>query len=494
MIKQHTAFFLLLLLGFVIRLQTAANTFLYKDEVLDFEIARASSFKDLFLYKYWDIFHPPLYFIVLKLWTFIGTGPLFLRIPSVFASGIVFVEVFVLGKLLLPASKTFSFIVLSLFIFSHTQNSIGVMVRQYGFEIMFMMLSLILFYRSVAGKKNNIFFVVLVYLLVFFGDYSGFWLIGSYYLFIISAYFFNIISKKQTIDLLRPIFIATFIFSIWAVFFLIKELPKAFSVVNNGFFGDERFFINAIIYNSPFFSGSTAYDVPVLWKLLSLHWWSLMLLFISFIGLTLFLYRDKEKGLLPFYLFTAPLFISLIFSVFFYKIFVNRNLIVISIATLVGLAYFIEYLITRKQVLVRILGIFFMTILIINFLNGFPKLHYVEQYNWVVLAKTLREKSAGSKINIITPNPKFLLKPLAYYGNILSPPIAVAVKTYRNTKESDFSSGSIFVVRFTKEYSPHDKKLTPEALQTIEFLYQCTMEEIGEIIPSVEASYCKTNN
>jgi len=83
---EHTDLvaFLLVAIGFFLRLREASGTFLNPDEALHFAIANQPSFSEAYRASL-TLAHPPLLIFVMHFWRTLGTSEIILRLPSVIA-------------------------------------------------------------------------------------------------------------------------------------------------------------------------------------------------------------------------------------------------------------------------------------------------------------------------------------------------------------------------------------------------------------------------
>ncbi len=478
--KERILVFLLVLIGIALRIIIAKETQLYRDEVYDFDSARIYSFKDIVLYKYWDIFHPPLYFLFLKIWLLVGNTPFILRLPGVIASGLVLFLIPILARKILPHSNIFPFVFLFFFAFSRTQASIGVMVRQYSFEILFMVLSLIVFLTIINKKhsmhKNAYAIFTVVNILVFFGDYSGLWLIGSYFLFIFIGFLTKIIERKALESLLNSLLVSTSFFLLWASVFFIKELPEALKVVHGGFEKNGFSAFQALLFNMPFFTGASFSDVPLVYGITkSIIQWSFALFIFSMVGF-FFLYKKEQKNFLFFLVMaTAPIVVSLSVSMLFFKIFIDRNLIIVNIALIVGLAIFTAYLIENRLRIFQIIGFSFLMLWGINFLADFPRLHYVETYNWQGIARALHTASKGKSLYILSFSPQYMYYPIFYYDSVLKQDTVYRVVEYGDNFSKPVKGERIIFMGFATESLPKIQ-INKDSIKNIAKELDCILE------------------
>lgn len=448
--KEQILLFCLVLLGIIIRFVIVKETQLYRDEVYDFESARIYSFKDIFFYKYWDIFHPPLYFLFLKAWLFLGNDPFILRLPSLIVSSMVLFLIPILAKNILPRSNIFPFILLFFFSFSRTQSSIGIMVRQYSFEILFMILSLTVFFGILNAKhvgKRTFLLFTLANVFVFFGDYSGLWLIGSYFLYgIISLFQIKSDRKKHYVELLHSLINSTIVFLLWAIIFFIKELPGALKVVHGGYESIDFSAWQVFLFNLPFFIGTPMGKLHIAY--------TTVMVLPAVLGIFSLLKKEKTTAIFILILFVVPIAASLFISSFFFKIFINRNLIVANIAFIIGLALCISHILENRIMVMQVIGGFFIIIWGMYFFHDFPGLYYVENYDWIKISKTLHKISEGKPVYILSFSPSYMYHPVYYYSSILKFNTPYTVVEYGNYFAKPKKDDAIVFMKFMTEPSP----------------------------------------
>ena len=70
----------------MLRIYKILQTQLYIDEVYDLYWSQGTSIKDFLMYRYWNLQHPPYFYIFLKYLQQISFSPFFLRAPGVATS------------------------------------------------------------------------------------------------------------------------------------------------------------------------------------------------------------------------------------------------------------------------------------------------------------------------------------------------------------------------------------------------------------------------
>lgn len=199
--KEQLILALFLFAGLIIRIINAINIPLWRDEIYIFYVAHSNSVWKLITQDHWDTAHPPLYSLFLHFWQLISIQPFWLRLPSIFASFFILYLVPILAVKISTRVKTFPFILLFLFSFSHTQISLGMVVRPYPFATFFIIMSLIQLLSMIENKQQSIRLMLLfccTSLLALFTDYGSIWLFITY-LFFFPFYFFSQKKSKSQV-------------------------------------------------------------------------------------------------------------------------------------------------------------------------------------------------------------------------------------------------------------------------------------------------------
>ena len=151
--------------GFVIRLVIASRSFLNPDEALHYLLFDQQS--AFLAYKAsLSNAHPPLLFLVLYFWHFLGHSEVMLRLPSVFA-GTAF-SWFTFKWMQISFSKTASFIALIVVAFSPTLIGVSAELREYSLLLFFMAAALYYFEAAIQEKspRKMAYFTVAFYLAI----------------------------------------------------------------------------------------------------------------------------------------------------------------------------------------------------------------------------------------------------------------------------------------------------------------------------------------
>ncbi len=415
--KEQLILFFLLLGGLILRIINAAQTQLWRDEVYIFFSSKDNSFVNLLLQNHWDTAHPPLYFIFLHYWAKLGITPLFLRLPSLICSFFILYLIPVLAKELYKKTKYLPFLTLFFFSFSHTQISLNMVVRPYPPAILFMIASLICFFKLAFGKNKPTKKLIILFsalsFLAFFSDYSTVWLLLGYWAYYFCLIFFLKKNKRDSSFLLNALLMASIFCLLWAPIMVLK-LKNSFSLEGDlveSFRGKNPLLAN--LWQIPFFIGTTEKDLVFRPDFLSKNIINLFLFFCIPVISTFLIRRDKEKSLLIFLLFFLPPVSSFAVSLVLPPIFVARNLLITNIIYILCLGIiFSQAGFIKKPILI----LFILCFWVINFFQAFPQIHYVDpSYNWEKITKILSYDEPKKTKILITKDRSFMFKPISFY-------------------------------------------------------------------------------
>jgi hypothetical protein len=164
---------LVVVVGFVIRLVTASQSYLNPDEALHYLLANQASLVDAYKASLTNA-HPPLLFLMLYFWRFLGNSEIILRLLSVLAgTATIWVGYRWLDCAL---GKTAGLIALLLLAFTPTMISISTEVRQYAALLCFMICALCFLERAFkqCSVRAILVFSVFLYLAIL-THYSALW-------------------------------------------------------------------------------------------------------------------------------------------------------------------------------------------------------------------------------------------------------------------------------------------------------------------------------
>jgi len=166
------------LLGVGIRFYYGLSTDLWGDEAVSYFIAKDTPWLDLIFSsgKYWDLAHPPLYYVFLKTVLLFGNYDWLLRlasliwfIPSAFL-------IYLIGRQI--SDRKSGLLAFSLFSLHPLLNNLAFQVRPYAAVIFFILLSLHFLLRNLSNpSKSRGWPVGLVLAIAFYIDYASVWLV-----------------------------------------------------------------------------------------------------------------------------------------------------------------------------------------------------------------------------------------------------------------------------------------------------------------------------
>ncbi len=427
--KDQSFLFVLVLIGMGIRLITVFKTQIWLDEASIFFSATENNPIALLTQNHWDTCHPPFYFLFLHYWSKLGYGPVFLRIPSLIVSFFILYLVPVVAKKIDVHSKTFPFISLFLFSFSHPQVSLNIVARPYPFVILLSLISLIIFFdlskpeKKIHFKKTVLF--ALINFLIFFVDYSGVWLLMSYLGYLLIIFFSKQI--KSNTNLLIGIILSAGLCLIM-VPSLIHNLPN--SLARESYLAP-FFSGNPIIKNLPqlnLFTGIVDEGHPIFRDLFNNGNISAAIIIVV---LSFLLLRVNREKLFLFILCLLPVLLSFCFSIIYAPIFLNRNLLIVNVGIIFSLALLFSK-IMKKEFLI-IIGILVLG----YFMYFFPGLYYVSApHNWSKLVREMNKKEQKTKYLITYDYSWYYLYPINYYSLVYNKEKPVII-SFINKKEGE---------------------------------------------------------
>lgn len=157
-------------IGLVLRVIVAAPTFLNPDEVLNFQSADRASLADAIRFGMHNP-HPPLYYILLWCWRFLGRSELVLRLPSVLAgAATVWVGYRWLAAAFNRRAGLFGAALLAL---TPELVALSAEVRSYILEILLVLLALWSLERGLKGSARAMLLVGLTLALAVLTHYSA---------------------------------------------------------------------------------------------------------------------------------------------------------------------------------------------------------------------------------------------------------------------------------------------------------------------------------
>lgn len=374
--KKLLTLIFIFLLGFFLRVSVAYSTQLWGDESISVYLAREVSFKDLFFQngEYFDTVHPSGYYLLLKLWLFIGFfDDNWIRTLSLAFFPLTLLVIYKLGREVFNNKKTI-FLVLLLFAVHPLLVNLGYQARPYALTLFFCSLSMLFLLSDSRKFSKSMFFSAFFLALASYFDYLALWLVMS--LLILSLVFYFIDFK-----------LAQRIFNN-SVLSLIFTFPQLLVLVNNyAQFG-------VIIPGSvPQDSFTLRYFLQETYKILGFYFENN---FLSLIFLLIFLAASIYKSLLlknKKLLFLGILSIinillPILFSVVKNPVYLDRNLSLTSILWCFILANcLIEFFTQKKFKLFLIFG----SILFLFFIFSLQRKGFLYQSDLEEMAKDLVE-------------------------------------------------------------------------------------------------------
>lgn len=180
--------FIIVVLGLLLRIQPIIKTSMWDDEVISVNIARNTSIATLFIQSrdYWDMVHPPFYYIILKLLLRISDHDYLLRGFSVLFYPL---SLAVILALLRTESNKSKIITAALFSFHPLIVKLQYQARMYSIAIFANLLGIFFIQKYLkTGKKLDLFLSTLTLTLAFHLDYLTIWVIISLIFYLLSLF------------------------------------------------------------------------------------------------------------------------------------------------------------------------------------------------------------------------------------------------------------------------------------------------------------------
>lgn len=384
-------------------------------------------------------FHPPLYYLFVKLWGMASQSEIWLRFPSVIASSITTYAIFHVARKLTDIKTAY----FSAFLFATSTFHILWSNQMRVYPILFLVgLLTIKSYLKVMElpkAKSWIWFITLCFL-SFALDYSFIWLFISFIIHSVILLIFRFISKKSTSERsqLYQWLLAAFGITFTGYFTIGRRVLPAIikgkealtvwiniPVVNDIFTLIPQFLITDVNFEYPD-TAFTIYSILLILIFIYLAFGSILII--------------KKKIFLPIIIFILPILISFLVSQYI-PIFINRNLYLLSFAVIIIISYILRF---KSFALVFI---FFWIIVNSGIYIQWLKSQPTE--NWTQLSSLLKANNMGNYI--IFPLPEDFQVPLLYYDN-----------KYKILKDfpSQVMSGPIEMqlavsIRYLHDHKPH---------------------------------------
>ena len=164
---------LVMITAFGLRLRAALGTYLNPDEALHFLLANQPSFEAAYRASQTNA-HPPLYFLLLYFWRFLGTSEVMLRLPAVVAgAGVSLVSLYWLRTAM---GITSGVVAMLLIAFSPPLIALSAEVRGYSLLLLWLAAALYFLERAFREKSTTaiVFFSLFLYLAIL-TEYSALW-------------------------------------------------------------------------------------------------------------------------------------------------------------------------------------------------------------------------------------------------------------------------------------------------------------------------------
>lgn len=307
------------IIGVGVRFYYGLNTDLWGDEALSYFIAKDTPWLDLIfsIGKYWDLAHPPLYYVFLKTVLLFGNYDWLLRLASL----VWFVPsaflIYLIGHQI--NDRKSGLLAFSLFSLHPLLNNLAFQARSYAMALFFILLGLHLLLQNLSNpSKSRGWLVGLILAIAFYTDYASAWLMTGIAVFGITTWL-----KNQYI-LWEKIVTIFLYFMVFAGYQLAVLVSFIFSHRGRTIVGSVR--ENNLSWFFEQLNSMTGLQVSLV-----------SLLAISFSSAFILKRKNNNNLLLLITLFCSLVFSSL-YSVFFQPIFLARNLIIISIVFIISLS------------------------------------------------------------------------------------------------------------------------------------------------------------
>jgi uncharacterized membrane protein len=288
---------LVFFLAFIIRL-IALNQSLWLDEATTAKVVKDYSYLGIITkFSPFD-FHPPLYYLLMKLWTgFFGDSEIALRFPSVIFSLLTGWFVYLIGGIWAAAFFLFN----PLIVYYSQEARMYMMATFFLTGALYFLISNIKYQKSKLHIKNQILFNLFIFL-----SLSTFY--GS--IFLVAAFLIYLLYKRQYKHFLICLFVI-FVYFLLASPLLLKQFAnaqKSLNLVLNwklvlGTVSLKNLLLLPIKFS---FGRISFYPKWLYWGVLGV--WGFLVWF--------FVVAGGIKNRLLFYLFLGPLVIGLLFSFF----------------------------------------------------------------------------------------------------------------------------------------------------------------------------------
>lgn len=355
--KKELSLFLIITFGLVIRLFVAKYFDINVDEAISYEISKYTPFSDLLLSKglYWDLVHPPLYYLFLKTWLIVADSLFGMRLISII---FYLLTNFFLYKLLRhDFSKTVCLISLLLFAFNPLFILIGSIARMYSLGLLLNIIAIYFIRKSITNNltkfkiDKNEFFSALFLGLSFLTYYGSIWLYFSFF-----AFSFLQRNIQISLQIIRILVLALVInlYQIYTLLIAVFVLNRRAGSVEIDYSGFDSYFSHYYHHFFSIFGIPNYFDSFLLLLLLALIT-KVVILPIIF---------NKKKNFEKFYilLIISSLSISIIAGyILNVHTFLDRQMILVSLSFVILISHFLFQLYATKQ--------YFLFIIIFSFIG-----------------------------------------------------------------------------------------------------------------------------
>lgn len=331
-------------LALILRARYSTITDVWLDETTVYTLAATYSYRNLFFINHWDAAHPPLLYLFVKfLIDIFGIQQASIhsiRILQIFFSSLAVFPIYVIAKKLIKnATAFFVPVFYSVNIF---QIYWGATMRPYGVLQFFLPVALVTFFKNSWNTKRKIILCNILFIFLFFWDYSTIWFFVTFYLYHLLAFGIRALFKKiydtkiflLSVLLWFPVFVKGFSQAINLEAYLnVSLLTLKFAIAE--FYG-----VQTIFNANDFFYGIV------------------IVLIISAIA---FIVKKKKTMYFILIGIIVPIVTSFLYSIYLNPIFVPPNLIFSAILFL----YF-PLLFTPKKLIVAVVCVYLLFVMLSN--------------------------------------------------------------------------------------------------------------------------------
>ncbi|PIZ62490.1 hypothetical protein COY16_04200 [Candidatus Roizmanbacteria bacterium CG_4_10_14_0_2_um_filter_39_13] len=310
--------FILFLMAFVVRL-ISLNQSLWLDEATTAMAVKTYSYIDIITQFSPADFHPPLYYLVIKLWAEIfGYSEMALRMPSILFSLATGWMIYKVG--LFMKDKTIGFWATAFFLFNPLIVYYSQEARMYSMVTFTVAASFYYFLRIIHTKEKNVntkdFWLMNLFLVVsFYTFYASAYYIGSIWLYLFTQKKFKLAIYSIFVFILPLILISPLLYE------QLQNSRVALTQVTNwsSVLGNVSL-KNIVLIPIKFTSGRISFEPKIIYYALA-GGWMMMVCGVTFIGFFVQMVKERlqiinDQRFRLVYFFVTPLIIGLIFSFF----------------------------------------------------------------------------------------------------------------------------------------------------------------------------------